>query len=163
MQLSEAIQFIQCDVLDQAPVSKWADLGCGSGLFSTALAHYLPEGSTVYAVDQQPATRIAGHGVEILELDFVADPFPFGRVDGVLMANSLHYVKDKPGLIQKIKNHTSTLIIIEYDIEKPVPTWVPFPLSFRQLSTFFPDNQIKKLNERPSAYGRGNMYAALIY
>ncbi|OMP78348.1 class I SAM-dependent methyltransferase [[Flexibacter] sp. ATCC 35208] len=162
MQLSEAIQFIQCDILQHAPVSKWADLGCGSGLFSMALAHYLPEGSTIYAVDHKPATRIPGHGIEIFELDFVFDPFPFGAVDGILMANSLHYVKDKPAFLQKLKRYCSTLLVIEYDIEKPVPTWVPYPVSYSKLTTCFPDKQIKKLRERPSAYGQGNMYAALI-
>lgn len=163
MQLSEAIQFIQCDLLQQAPVSTWADLGCGSGLFSTALAHYLPEGSTIYAIDHKPATRIGGHGIRIFDLDFVFDPLPFGQIDGILMANSLHYVRDQSAFIQKLSAYTSTLIVIEYDIERPVPTWVPFPVSYSKLSTLFPDKQIKKISERPSAYGQGNMYAALIY
>lgn len=163
MQLSEAIQFIRCDLLQQAPVSMWADLGCGSGLFSTALAHYLPEGSTIYAIDHKPATKIAGHGVKIYDLDFVADPFPFGKIDGILMANSLHYVKSQTAFIQKLQSHTSTLLVIEYDIEKPVPTWVPFPVSYSKLLTLFPDKKIEKLSERTSAYGQGNMYAALIY
>lgn len=162
MQLSEAIQFIQCDLLQQAPVSMWADLGCGSGLFSTALAHYLPEGSTIYAIDHKPGTRIAGHGIRIFDLDFVLDPLPFGPIDGILMANSLHYVQDQPAFIKKLSFYTSSLIIIEYDIEKPVPTWVPFPVSYSKLSTHFPDRKIVKLGERPSAYGQGNMYSALI-
>lgn len=162
MELSEAIQFIQCDVLQHAGISQWADLGCGSGLFSTALAHYLPEGSTIYAIDHKPATRIAGHGIKIFNLDFVFDPLPFGQIDGVLMANSLHYVKDQAAFVRKLKNHTDRLIIIEYDIEKPVPTWVPFPVSYSKLSTHFPGRKIKKLGERASAYGQGNMYSALI-
>lgn len=162
MQLSEAIQFIQCDVLTHAPVSKWADLGCGSGLFSTALAHYLPQGSTIYAIDHKPATRIPGHGIHIFDLDFVVDPLPFGQIDGILMANSLHYVNDQSAFVQKLENHTRNLIIIEYDIEKPVPTWVPYPVSYRKLLTYFPGMQVKKISERPSAYGQGNMYSALI-
>ena len=162
MQLPEAIQFIQCEVLQQAPISQWADLGCGSGLFSTALAHYLPEGSTIYAIDHKPATRIAGHGIQIFHLDFVFDPLPFGQIDGILMANSLHYVKDQPAFVQQLKKHTRNLIIVEYDIEKPVPTWVPYPVSYSKLSTHFPDRQIEKLSERHSAYGQGNMYSALI-
>lgn len=162
MQLSEAIQFIQCEVLQQAPVSQWADLGCGSGLFSTALAHYLPEGSTIYAIDHRPATKIAGHGIRIFDLDFVFDPLPFGQIDGILMANSLHYVKDQPAFIEKLSAYTSSLIIIEYDIEKPVPTWVPNPVSFNKLVRLFPGKQVDKLSERPSAYGQGNMYSAFI-
>ncbi|SFW87673.1 class I SAM-dependent methyltransferase [Chitinophaga sancti] len=162
MQLPEAIQFIQCEVLQQAPISQWADLGCGSGLFSTALAHYMPEGSTIYAIDHKPATRIAGHGIQIFDLDFVSDPLPFGQIDGILMANSLHYVRDQPAFIQKLSFYTSSLIVIEYDIEKPVPTWVPFPVSYSKLPTLFPNRKIVKLGERPSAYGQGDMYSALI-
>lgn len=163
MQLSEAIQFIQCEVLQHAPVSQWADLGCGSGLFSTALSHYLPVGSTIYAIDHKPGTRIVGHGIKIYDLDFVTDPLPFGEIDGILMANSLHYVKDKGAFLQKLKRHSATLLVIEYDLERPVPTWVPFPVSYRSLPALFPDKKIEKLSERPSAYGQGNMYAALIY
>lgn len=33
MELSEAIQFIRCDVLQHAGISRWADLGCGRETF----------------------------------------------------------------------------------------------------------------------------------
>ncbi len=37
--------------------ARWADLGCGSGLFTLALASLLPAASTVYAIDRYPAIR----------------------------------------------------------------------------------------------------------
>jgi precorrin-6B methylase 2 len=45
----------------------WADLGCGAGAFTLALASLLPAGSTIHAMDrdraalaQLPATRRSG-------------------------------------------------------------------------------------------------------
>ena len=165
MELSEAIQFIQCSPLLHAGISRWADLGSGSGLYARALSHYLPEGSTIYAVDKQlPARKIKG--IQWLELDFVTDHLPFDPLDGILMANALHYVKDKPTFVQKTSGclkPDGQFIVIEYDIERPVPVWVPYPLPFRALATLFPHKKIQKLGERPSVYGQGNMYAALIF
>lgn len=158
MQLSEAIDMIRCDVLVQAPICRWADLGCGTGLFTSALAAYLPKGSTIYAVDQKLPAHIPGHGIQMLQRNFVTDPLP--QVDGILMANSLHYVKDKTAFLKKIT--AKTILIIEYNIEKPVPVWVPYPVSFSNLATYFTGMQIIKLHERPSLYGTGNMYAALV-
>jgi hypothetical protein len=158
MQLSEAIAMIKCDLLDHAAISQWADLGCGSGLFTSALAHYLPEGSTIYAIDQKLPAHIPGHGIKMLQQNFVTDPLP--QVNGILMANSLHYVQDKSAFLDKVK--ADNILIIEYDIEKLVPVWVPYPVSFRNLAVHFPGKQIIKLHERPSVYGQGNMYAALV-
>jgi len=149
------------------PALRWADLGCGSGLFTTALARLLPPGSTVYGVDTHPTVRQQTTPVAIkpLTADFVKDPLDLPPLDGILMANSLHYVKDKLILIQKLKTYmhpASPFLIVEYDTDKPVPVWVPYPISYDSLTRFFKDHKIEKLGERPSAYGRANMYAALV-
>ncbi len=52
MQLTEAKDLIRCDALEGPAAAVWADLGCGSGLFSYALPALLPAGSTVYAIDK---------------------------------------------------------------------------------------------------------------
>ena len=80
--------------------SHWADLGCGSGLFTFALAHLLKPGSSVQGVDiilPRFNFDLQPEGVEIgsMQLDFVADELPFQNLDGILMANSLYYVEDK--------------------------------------------------------------------
>lgn len=41
------------DLATIAPV-RWADLGCGSGTFTLALAGLLPSGSTIDAIDLRP-------------------------------------------------------------------------------------------------------------
>lgn len=150
---------------------QWADLGCGSGLFTTALAQLLPFGSTVYGVDTNPTVRrqdsSSDRPASIIPVraDFVKDLLDLPVLDGILMANSLHYVKDKPVLIQKLRSYMqeeSPFLIVEYDTDKPIPTWVPYPISYDSLTRLFKNYTIQKLGERPSAYGRANLYAALI-
>ncbi len=162
----------------------WADLGCGSGLFTTALAQLLPPGSTIYGVDTHPTIRqqtiparqqslpptqpAPGAPTSIIPIraNFVKDPLELPLLHGILMANSLHYVKDKPALIQKLKTHMhpgSPFLIVEYDTDRPVPIWVPYPISYDSLTHLFKDHTIQKSGERPSAYGRANMYAAVIF
>jgi ubiquinone/menaquinone biosynthesis C-methylase UbiE len=98
----------------------------------------------------------------------VRDPLELPPLDGILMANALHYVENKPGFIDKLKRYLkpkSGFLIVEYDLDKPVPTWVPYPVSFVALTRLFKTagyGSVEKLGERPSRYGRGNMYAALI-
>lgn len=173
MELSEAISLLQNeDFLKQNP-AYWADLGCGSGLFTFALAHLLKPGSTVQGLDKtlprfnfdlQPA------GVQIgsIQLDFVADELPFQNLDGILMANSLHYVQDKSLLIKKLSRHLKPdgqFLIVEYDTDAPLQHWVPYPMSFASLKRFFENlgfSSVQKLGERGSVFGGNKMYAALI-
>jgi len=131
----------------------WADLGCGSGLFTAALARLLPAGSTVYGIDTHPTVRQQTiHSVGStdkptsiipIKADFVKTPLDLPPLDGILMANSLHYVKNKPALIQKLRSHMH-------------------PISYDSLTYLFKDHKTQKLGERPSAYGLSNMYAALV-
>ena len=159
---------------------RWADLGCGSGLFTEALARFLPSGSSIYGVDFRPtlySTSVNGVSLIPVSSDFVNIPLPIDDLDGILMANSFHYVKDKPALLQQLKTHlrpsgttavpstaAGSLLIVEYDTDSPVPTWVPWPVSYASLQPLLAAAgwpHIEKLGERPSAYGRSNMYAAL--
>lgn len=173
MELSEAIELIQNSRFPQADTAVWADLGCGSGLFTFALAHFLPAGSTIHAVDKEPVAfngspRPEGTIVQPWKLDFIAELLPFRDLDGILMANSLHYVSDKKGLIKRLSTYMKPdgpFLIVEYDTDKPVPHWVPYPVSFRSLQPLFAGlgyKNVEKLGERPSVYGRAGMYAAWI-
>ncbi len=155
----------------------WADLGCGDGTFTFALAHFLAPGSTIEAIDLRSTIKrqTTANGVTILPrtADFVKDELGVDRLDGILMANSLHYVRDKPALLRKISStgHRSpaaapgnTLLLVEYDTDRSTPIWVPYPLSFATASTLLPAagwSRIYKLGTRPSAFGRSNLYAVL--
>jgi SAM-dependent methyltransferase len=173
MKLQDAIQFIQHKELSIPRPSVWADLGCGSGTFTAALAHFLMKESIIHAVDRQLPASLhidAPDGVRIngVQLDFVKEPLPFVQLDGIVMANALHYVKDKSAFIAKIQQALrpeGLLLIVEYNTDKPVPTWVPYPLSFSSLEKLFQQHgyrYIEKMRERTSVYGNANLYTALI-
>ncbi|HSC38182.1 MAG TPA: methyltransferase domain-containing protein [Chitinophagaceae bacterium] len=172
MTLKEAISLINNRLTGPNGPVRWADLGCGEGLFTLALASLLPAGSVIYGVDKNnPLKKQTTAGdVDIIPIsaDFVTDPLPFNNLDGLLMANALHYVKDKEAFIHRVKTITTgnaMLLIVEYDTDTPVPTWVPYPVSFSSLTKLFTGAgyaAVQKLNERPSIYGRAHMYAALV-
>ena len=173
MELSEAIALIQNDHLPPSGPGIWADLGCGSGMFTFALAHLLKPGSTIHAVDRDPVVlkplpNPNGIAIHTLQLDFVADTLPLPPLDGILMANSLHFVSDKKALLNKLTaclKPGGCFLIVEYDTDRPVQLWVPYPISFKSLQPLFFSHgltSVQKLGERTSAYGRANMYAALI-
>lgn len=171
MKVTEAKALIESGFLEVAPKTTWADLGCGDGIFTKALAQQLGDGSTIYAVDKesQQITSPDVHKVKIefIKLDFINDKLPFSNLDGVLMANSLHYVKDKSQFIDGVKKHMKSdgqWIIVEYDTERQNP-WVPYPISFNNLVKAFVAagfNQINKIGERKSIYGSAKMYACTI-
>ena len=52
MTLQEGITLIKTDKIDSSKAASWADLGCGSGLFTYALASLLKDASVIYAVDK---------------------------------------------------------------------------------------------------------------
>ncbi|HTJ14633.1 MAG TPA: class I SAM-dependent methyltransferase [Dinghuibacter sp.] len=183
MRLSEAIELfdrpVLRDVVGDAPV-RWADLGCGSGLFTEALARFLPAGSTIYGLDLRPMLQsdlVCGVHLVPVKTDFVNIPLPVAGLDGILMANSLHYVEDKAAFLSTLTRsmhpgHPESaplrperpLLVVEYDTDTPVPTWVPWPVSLaklRPLMAIAGWPKVDKLGERPSAFGRSNIYSAL--
>ena len=171
MQLQEAISLIQNKTIQSNTVQQWADLGCGSGLFTHALASLLPAESTVYAVDKNISSfkKIVQPGITIspMQLDFITGNLKFYDLDGILMANSLHYVNHKHAFINKV-SHTmkagGCMLVVEYDTDI-ANTWVPYPLSFQSLQQLFTAagySVISKLHQHPSVYNRANIYSAII-
>lgn len=169
MQLPEAISLIQKGIVLPRPLQNWADLGAGKGLFSEALLSILQPGSTIYAVDLYKQPNLQHHPSIIFhEADFVKDKLPIPTLDGILMANSLHFVQEQVACIKKLKTHlrngAGVFILIEYDTDRG-NQWVPFPVSFARAQSIFGDagfSQIEKIGERQSMYGKDSIYAALI-
>jgi SAM-dependent methyltransferase len=173
MSPTEALTLLSPTPVNSSNPTRWADLGCGSGLFTLALASLLQSGSTVYAVDRQPKIRpqLTPNQVSIdpVKTDFVKNALPFRDLDGILMANSLHYVKDKPTLVRNLRTanlrRQHALLIIEYDTDRPTPVWVPYPVSFASLQMFFHNagySTIIRLADHPSIYHRNAIYSAYI-
>jgi hypothetical protein len=146
----------------------WCDLGCDTGAFTIALAQSLASGSTVHAVDLD--RRALGaildqyRGVAILkDLANLRSPgLRLPAVDGILMANSLHFIQEQHLFLRKLLSVTDCFLIVEYDRYKPSP-WGPYPVSFERLCHLFGETGVKsveKLATRRSRFG-GTMYSAL--
>jgi len=153
----------------------WCDLGAGSGTFTKALASLLAPESRVFAVDRDAASvrklkalsRTNTEGVEIIavEGDFTT-PLELSPMDGVLLANSLHYVpyQRQSDVLKQILSRVlpeGRLVIVDYDGRGP-NRWVPYPVSkarFTELSEGLRLGDPIVVGERPSAYG-GTIYAA---
>ena len=171
MELSEATALIEKAVSGVNTPQRWADLGCGPGLFTRALASLLPEGSLVYGVDTEPGIEISQTpgGVDLLpvQADFMEDTLELYNLDGILFSNSLHYVPDPLALIHKLEHCFSgepRFLMVEYDTDTPVHTWVPYPLSFASFENLFRQadyHTIKEAGRRDSIYGDKPIYAAL--
>jgi SAM-dependent methyltransferase len=155
-----------------AASARWADLGCGDGTFTLALATLLPAGSTIHAVDRDASAlqRLprshAGTSIVTHVSDFTTPPWPFGALDGVMLANSLHYVRDQSRFIRlcEAAMRLPRFLIVEYDTDK-ANRWVPYPISRRRLEDLFADAgypSIQWLGSRPSIYRRASIYAAMI-
>ena len=172
MEINDAINLIDDESLRQPAKAVWADLGCGSGLFSYALANILQPGSMIYAVDKVSA-KLKSHQnlrnilIKQKRLDFITGELELINLDGILMANSLHFVKNKKVLIKKLSDclkENCGFLIVEYDTDNPYP-WVPYPISFLSLKKNFTDagyDEVRKINERPSALRTASIYAAII-
>ena len=174
MEISKAIRLIEKAFSKTRSKQIWADLGAGGGLFTNALARLVDSGSVIYAVDKDSRAinnlQLSTPGVLLnkVNLDFIkVKQFNLEPLDGVLMANSLHYVKDKPEFIHKLKRilkPSGILILVEYDTEQSNP-WVPYPLSYVSLQDLVVQTGIRslvKLDQTPSLYGQGHIYSALL-
>ncbi len=167
MTQQESIQLIQQGILAKTP-EIWADFGCGTGAFTTALATLLPAGSKVVGVDksyQKFPKLVSEVQIEFLQNDFLKDELSLPHLDGILMANSLHFVADKVNFLKELKSKMENpkFLIVEYDTNR-ANHWVPYPINFKSLQILFLNlgySSVQKLKEQQSIYG-GEMYAALI-
>ena len=106
MLLADAIEMLADSGVEALGPTTWADLGCGDGTFTLALAVRLAAGSTIHAMDRDGAalrkipSAYKGVRIKTHRGDFTNQTWPFADLDGILMANSLHYVDDHAALIR---------------------------------------------------------------
>lgn len=168
MEISEA-KLLLPDYNSGQP-ERWADLGCGRGTFTYALAEKLSPESLITAIDRNfQKLKTIHHNIKIdfIKANFENDELPVSNLNGMLLANALHFVEEKTTLIQRLEKHfikgSAKWIIVEY--EHSVPNqWEPYPIPFDELKSMFENlgySKIEKTGERKSVFG-GTMYSALI-
>ena len=173
MDVTDAIEMLAPAGVEALGPGTWADLGCGDGVFTRALASLLARGSTIHAMDRDaailrtlPATY-GGAAIHTHRGDFTRQPWPFTGVDGILMANSLHYVAAQPAFVRACESQGMAkprFLIVEYDTDQS-SRWVPHPVGRAALGRLFAAAgypAVRVLATRPSIYRRASLYAAAV-
>jgi SAM-dependent methyltransferase len=174
MKTSEAVELIRGAIPGGG--GTWADLGCGEGTFTKALAELLGPGSRTYAVDRNAAAIAAVKRWVAREqarvVPVVADftrPFDLPGpdeivVDGLLFANALHFVPEAEGVLARLAawlRPGGRVVIVEYD-RRPASRWVPYPIPVERLPALAAAARLSTpviKARRASAFG-GNLYVA---
>jgi SAM-dependent methyltransferase len=128
------------------------------------------ESGRVIALDKNPHDlhRISGKPsvhFEVREADF-HDLLDLPPLDGVLMANALHYATDHVNVLKNVLaslRRNGTFILIEYDTIIPNDPWVPNPVSFklfRELCGKVGLTEPVLMGTKESVYNDGRIYVA---
>jgi ubiquinone/menaquinone biosynthesis C-methylase UbiE len=153
----------------------WADFGAGAGAFTLALRELVGPEAEIYAVDKD-RSRLAElereyrvrfgdvSRLHILAVDFSRD-LNLPLLDGILMANSLHFFRDKESILRHVSSFLKpggALLLVEYNVDSGNP-WVPHPLSFESWQKLAPKagfGEPRLLATRPSGFLKG-FYSAV--
>ena len=155
---------------------RWADLGAGDGTFTRALASLIGPTGVVYAVDRDAgALRQVSRGsrdgasatIETVVADFT-EPLGLPSLDGVLLANSLHFVPytEQGRVLARIASLVvarGSLVVVEYE-RRAANRWVPYPISFAALGALTREvglGDLTLLATRPSRF-TGSIYSAFV-
>jgi len=167
------------DLLRPANLSPgiYADFGAGSGAFTLALRELVGLDSTIHAVDKdksalhelEEAHRARFNSTErllLLSSDF-SHPLSLPPLDGIVMANSLHFFKDKEKILRHVREFlkpNSALIIVEYNVDSG-NMWVPYPLTFETYRALIPHagfSEPRLLTKVPSRFLK-EFFSAIAY
>jgi SAM-dependent methyltransferase len=150
----------------------WADIGAGDGTFTRALVELLGRDARIYAVDRDARGLASlrrwaardGAGVIPVEADFTL-PLELPEVlDGLLVANALHFVRDAGVVLARLAalvRPGGRVVIVEYD-RRAASRWVPYPISSDRLLELAATAGLSAPTitaTRPSAFG-GILYVA---
>jgi SAM-dependent methyltransferase len=156
------------------PGGVWADLGCGDGIFTAALQALIRPGGEIYAVDkdrralQALQREFAAHYPETTLHPQLADftgPLELPPLDGLVMANALHFIRRKTPLLVRLSHLLAPggrLIVVEYNTARGNYA-VPHPLDeagFLDLARAAGLHEARVISRIPSSF-LGEMYAGL--
>lgn len=156
------------------PGGVWADFGSGKGAFTLALAELIGPDGIIYSIDKNSSalrqqehsmnTRFPGLMVHFLESDYT-QPLDLPLLDGAVIANALHFQREKDSVVQSIRAHLKSkgrLLLVEYNVNRGNP-WVPYPLSYNAWQVLASRNgfaDTRLLAKRPSRFLH-EIYSAL--
>ena len=172
MNHQDHVNLLRKGVAEQGGV--WADLGSGAGAFTLALAELIGPQGSIYSVDknqgslreqeQAMRTRYPATTVNYLTADFTRR-LDLPLLDGVVMANSLHYVRQKDVMLQQVRSYlkpAGRFLLVEYNADHG-NMWVPYPLSYGTWESLAHKNgftSTQLLATIPSRF-LGSMFSAL--
>jgi SAM-dependent methyltransferase len=129
------------------PGGVWADLGAGTGNFTWALRQLLGAHGTIYALDRDARAIARQHEVAaaatepgatiIARQADITHPLDLPPLDGVLLANVLHFIRDQSAMLAHAAGYLRPgghFLLVEYDLQLP-RTWVPFPVAFERFQS----------------------------
>ncbi|HEX5810009.1 MAG TPA: methyltransferase [Anaerolineales bacterium] len=155
----------------------WADFGAGSGAFTLALRELVGSHANIYAVDKDAKgfrelekehrdKFTTSQNIHTIRADFTG-PLAMPPLDGIVMANSLHYFKDKVKVLRHVRSFlklNGVLLLVEYNVDLGNP-WVPYPISFEAFRELAPRAGLSEpqlLAKAPSRFLR-EFYSAAAY
>jgi ubiquinone/menaquinone biosynthesis C-methylase UbiE len=152
----------------------WADLGAGTGAFTLALADLIGPHGVIHAIDRDRGalaelrnafvSAVPQAEVRVRSADFTRR-LDLTDLDGVVMANSLHFVEDRASVLALVRGylkHGGRLLLVEYDSDRG-NAWVPHPMTFetwRNVAASAGFVETRKLATVPSRF-LNRIYSAL--
>lgn len=128
----------------------YADFGAGNGAFTLALRELVGLDAIIVAVDKDKSALRElenSHRSRFrTSQNLILLPGDFSRLldlpplDGIVMANSLHFFKDRESILRRVHGFLKpggTLLLVEYNVDSG-NLWVPHPFSFETFQTLAP-------------------------
>ena len=154
----------------------WLELGAGTGAFTLALLDLLGDRAEVVALDRDTGSlrkledaagrRFPAAALRSVVGDFTESlPFEPASFDGVLMANSLHFVRDKEPVLRAAiatLKPGGRFIVVEYGSDRG-NHWVPWPIGYgtwAELASLVGLRDTRRIGDIPSRF-LGSIYGAV--
>ena len=168
MTQDEIRHLIQNAITEQG--GTWADFGCGAGNFTQELRELLGEEAIIYAVDRDHRalnrleSRLPSPNLKTINTDFT-QPLDLPLLDGLLIANALHFVRRQEKTLQLLKSYLrpgGKFVIVEYDVKMP-RGYIPHPVPYSRFETLAHNiglENVQQVGSRKSPSSGITMYAA---